>query len=125
MSIQLEPRENGHVLYYTFTDPWSAAEIGPRTMEAARYCGEARFKVHSIFDLRASKNIPTGVINARRDIAVLNHPNAGYTAIVGATRLARSVADILKNLIRFDRMLFFDSADEAWTFIRQAITSES
>jgi hypothetical protein len=126
MPITIEQREDGRVLYYNFTDPWTVSDVVATSAQVQSYIEGAAHKVHTLADLRRSKNLPQGLLHARRALAILfNHQNAGETAIVGASRLAQSMGEIIAQLIHLDRMTFFGHEGEALTHIRHAIANEN
>ena len=126
MPISVEPRESGHVLYYAFIDPWTIADVSSVGVQAQTYLENATGKVHNVVDLRQSKQLPQGILHARHAFAVLfDHRDAGETVIVGASRLARAMGELIAELLHFGRMKFFEQEGEAWTHIRQAIAADN
>jgi hypothetical protein len=124
MPITLEPIENGHVLLYTFTDPWQVDDLTVFYAKVNGYLDETTYAVHSMADLRASKGlVPQGMLRARSGLN-LSHPNNGYVVVVGVTGLARQVAELLFTVANFDRIKFFDNMDEALQFLRLAISQK-
>jgi hypothetical protein len=124
MPITLEIRENGHILYYVYTDPWQIIDMNTTIKIAEAHYNRVNFKVHSIINLSGSRQVPQGLIHARRSVSTLKHPNNGNAIIFGASNLIKTLGDVLIKLVRYDRVNFFDTEEQAWTHARKLIGGE-
>ena len=124
MPVTLELRENGYVLLYTIRGRWDVSELIALFPEEKRNRDAAQHTVHAIVDLRAGRNIPTGLTRVRHGPGP-THKTAGYVALIGVPLLTRPLAVAIYRLLQFDRYKFFDSDTEAWAFIREKIATES
>ena len=123
MPAQVALEENGYLLHYTYSDPWTIAEMEQVNGESLKYYNEAKHKLHVLVDIRGSKNAPSGMLRARNN-PDLKHPNGGQIAVVGAAGVVKSVGEVLLRLSRFDRALFFDSMEPALEYIQGEIANE-
>jgi hypothetical protein len=126
MPIKLEIRENGHAFYYVYADPWSVPELLKIDAEiVAPHLSSATHKVHSVVNMKASRQIPSGLLQIRRGIVGMKHPNSGLAAIVGAPMFIQTLNDTVTRLAHFERGKLFKTEDEAWAFIRDVIAREA
>jgi len=123
MPASVELRENGRVLYYVFTEPWTLDDMRAVTRKARPLYDAARTKVHVLFDARGMSSLPSGLLTARNNPDV-RHPNSGHIAMVGASPLVHMIAETITRISRFNRIKFFQTEDEAWAYLRQVIADE-
>ena len=120
MPILIDLIENGHVVQYTVSDPWSPSEILPAKEQSHVIFGKAQHKLHVIADLRgASLNL--GLLNAvQQVIGGEPLPNSGEVVVLGIGRMMRMIASpILKIAAGSDPVSFFDTQQEALTYLRK------
>jgi hypothetical protein len=123
MPVTMEYVENGRVLLYTFTDPWDAQDLMGFYAETRAYLDKAEHKVHTLVDVRNARRVPTRVMDLRRG-PDWSHPNSGHVAVVGAATAISIFVQAVFRISRFDRVQFFNTMDEAWTYLRKLIAAE-
>jgi hypothetical protein len=123
MPVTQELIENGRILLVTFSDPWTAQEMVSLFPEARRFYDAAERPIHILIDTRRSKMPAPNALRAR-EAPALRHPMSGSAAIVGASAIARAVAEVALKLAHFDRAAFFDTYEEGLAFLRARIAEE-
>jgi hypothetical protein len=123
MPAQVTLEQDGYLLHYVFSDPWTIAEMERVNTESLGYYNAAKHKLHVLVDMRGSKNAPTGMMRARNN-PDLKHPNSGKIAVVGVTPLIRNVGEALLKLAHFNRAAFFDDMEAALEYLRKEIANE-
>jgi hypothetical protein len=120
MPILIDLIENGHVVQYTVTEPWSPSEILPAKAKSHEIFGAAKHKLHVLVDIRkASMNL--AVVNAAQQVIGGEQlPNSGEIVVLGVGKMLRMVAaPILKIAAGSDPVTFFDTTQEALTYLRK------
>ena len=115
--------ENGYLLHYIYSDPWTITEMERVNAESLAFYNAAKHKLHVLVDMRGSKNAPTGMMRARNN-PDLKHPNSGKIAVVGVTPLIRNVGEALLKLAHFNRAAFFDEMEPALEYLRAEIAKD-
>ncbi len=123
MPTKVELRENGRVLHYIFTEPWTLKDMEEAAAKARTYYDAADRKLHVLFDARAISSLPSGLLRARNN-PDMRHPNSGHIAVVGASTVLQVIAETILRITRFQRARFFQSEDEAWAYLRRIIAEE-
>lgn len=124
MPITVETREDGHVRYFVITDPWRTSDLIAQYPSDREYRDSVDFTVHMVMNVSKMKQIPPGLLVARKDAPALSHRRSGNLVMIGAGGFARIMAETIFKLAHYDRALFFDSEEEGWQYIRQAIAEE-
>jgi hypothetical protein len=126
MPITVELRENGHVIYAVFAFPYTLQDaIDNREKEKAlrdKGCG----MIHSLLNMSAGGKPPNGVLKVAREGPSFIHPTRGKIAIVGASFFSQTIVQMASKLARrrFENIHFFQSEEQAWTFLREQIAQE-
>jgi hypothetical protein len=123
MPVTIEYVENGRVLLYTFSDPWDANELAASYAGTREYLGKAHHKVHTLVDVRSARRVPSRVMDLRRG-PDWSHPNSGHVAVVGSATAISIFVQAIFRLSRFDRIRFFNTLDEGWTYLRKLMAEE-
>jgi hypothetical protein len=124
MPIIQELRENGHILFVKFSDPWTVAELEVRYTEDREIRDVSRFLVHSLVDVTELRYLPSGFIPVARRTPAFTHPKRGEVAVVGASIFVQRIAEVLILVTRAASLKFFRSHDEALVYLRQVIRKE-
>src|SRR5579871_211608 len=124
MPVNLEQRENGHVISFIITEPWDIQDLLAPVARYYAYMESAKFTVHTLYDLRALHSFPSGVFNIRKLIRSNMPTHTGYRVIVGVTGLAQTLVKAVFALGRAPNVVFFGSMDEASAFLRRLIADE-
>jgi hypothetical protein len=117
MPILYSLREHGHIEHVIISEPWTLQDLIIVYKQRKDAFDNALHKIHSLVDIRTVTTIPLGVISFTVKNSLERHPNFGFMAIVGASRLLRGVADTLLQLAHYDRATYFDMESEAWAFL--------
>src|SRR5690348_8221445 len=117
MPATVELRENGRVLYYVYSDPWTLADMEQVGKEATKLYDAASRKLHVYLDARKMKTVPTGVLRARNN-PDMRHPNSGQIVIVGAARIIQVMAETVLKLTHVNRLKFYQDEQEGWAYLR-------
>ncbi len=123
MPITYDIRENGHIFYFVFTDPWTIEELIPLVEQGKIDRSKATHKIHIFVDLHAAETSPKNAIGAHVATG-LAHPNTGYMAVWYRKSLIKALTQIVLQLVRFDRVKFFENEADAWAFLRERIAAE-
>lgn len=123
MPVTMELRENGRVLYWVITDPWKVKDLIPLVRETRRLFDSARHKIHSLTNDIHTRQIPAGVLRLR-EVGPWSHPASGQLAVVGLPALGTALLDVIAPVTCFDRAKYFNTEEEAWAYLRQAIAEE-
>lgn len=122
MPITINLIEDGHIVHYTVSDPWTTDEILPAKAHSHEVFGGARHTLHALADLRgAAMNL--GLIQAAQQMMGGEPlPNSGEIAVVGVSRLIRMVAAPILTLVAGDNPVsFFDTVPDATAYLRRKI----
>lgn len=125
MPATLELRENGHLVWTKFTDPWTLAELETIGKEERNLRDNSKEIIHSLVDVREMKRIPPGLINVARRMPILNHPTRGHMVVVGASAFATALVETLIKITRATKIKFFKTEEEAVEYIRKVIAEEA
>jgi hypothetical protein len=123
MPVTMEPCENGHVLRFFISEPWTAREMASVYPASRAYHDKAPHKVHSLLIVEA-RQVPPGLLQLRQGPPSLVHPNSGQTVVVGAGAVIRTISEVIFKILRYDRGKFFNTEEEALAYLRQVIDRE-
>ena len=123
MPIKNELIENGHVLLSVYETPWGLEDLVGFNALAAKHYAQATHKIHLLIDARQMGTIPYGVLRSRA-YSHFTHPRSGAIAVVGASTIARALAETVLRLAHFDRAKFFMTQEEALEYLRTVIARE-
>lgn len=123
MPARIDLLEDGYVIRYDISDPWTMEEMFACYDQAKPLYDAANHKIHMLVNLEASRNLPHGVLRVRQDPG-LSHPNGGTVALVGAATFVRAIAETILRLARNNQAKFFDKEELAWVFLRENIKKE-
>ncbi len=124
MAVNFTLLEEGRIEYFVFSEPWTIQDLMLLRAQRKQYLDEAAYKVHTLVDVRHIKKIPPGLIPYACKSPIISHNNTGYTAIVGASRLVRSVSELVCRSVGYHRIIFFETEADALEFLRQHISQE-
>jgi len=119
----MELEENGRVIHYIATDPWTIDEMMKLTQQATKIYDESSVRVHTLIDMSRARSLPQGIMRARTNVD-FNHPKAGQMVIVGANMLVKTISNVVAKLASFDRIVFFETEEQGWEYLRATIEKE-
>src|SRR5437667_9507401 len=93
-SVQL--CENGRILHYVFSDPWTITEMDAAARKATQYYEVADKKLHVLLDARRMRHVPPGVLRAARTNPDIRHRNSGQIALVAPAKLIEVMGQTIK-----------------------------
>jgi hypothetical protein len=125
MPVKCELRENGHVVYITVTDPWTAHELQAIYSVERPFFDQAHHRVHTLANLTAAHRVPSGLLGARNGSPHVFHPNKGEIVVVGANSLIQMLLNTVIRVVRFEGLKLFATEEEAWAYLRELIASET
>src|SRR5689334_9292854 len=122
MPITQEICENGYVIFYVMTDPWTVTELLNLYPAETVYRDQVGHQVHCLVDASQVHTAPArGIIGLRNNTPSFVHPTAGQFVVIGANTFLSLVGQTIFNLLRFDKGKFVKTEDEAWTYLRSFI----
>jgi hypothetical protein len=121
MPVTMELRENGHVAYYHFSEPWQTTDLTSLYPRDIAHRDSVNFLVHTFMNVSTIKNIPIDIIRARQGAPAFTHRRSGQLVMVGAKMLARRSAEMIFRLAHYERAKFFDTEEQGLAYIRQFI----
>jgi hypothetical protein len=123
MPINIEVIENGRIIRCIYQSPWGTQDQAEFNKRAAAHYGRSAHKVHMLMDARHVGTPPPGSL-AFRSHAPLTHPNSGVIAVVGGSTLMKTLAETVLRLRHSNKARFFNTEEEAMTYLRQVIAEE-
>ena len=121
MPVTFDLREQGRVIYFKISEPWTMQEVldGFTQTQAIRdkiYAEDPQRRVHSLIDLMEVTNAAPGVLRSRRAPGI-THPGRGEYVVAASYLLARDLMATVFKVMHIDGKLF-SSLDEAWAYLR-------
>jgi hypothetical protein len=124
MPVTTDLLENGRIIRLCTVSPWTIDQTFEAYKIAETHFDTAPHKLHSLVDVSDLGSIPSGVMKVR-NAPFVHHKNSGQMAVVGAQKLARTLAETMLKVSNFKRAKFFDTYDEALDYLKQIITDEA
>lgn len=125
MAIDVDFLENGRIVRVTFSEPLTMADVREafKKDQLHRDAATNGRKIHALINTQAIRRLPPGVLEGRRSPSLV-HPTSGQVVVVGASPFARTISETVFRLVRFERVQFLDSVDEALAYLRSMIAEE-
>lgn len=123
MPASVELTENGHVLHYVFTDPWTLEDMVVVTRQGKLHYDQSAHKIHVLLDVTQARRVPPCVLTARSN-PDLTHSNSGHIVIVGASGVVKAMGDLIVKVIGTKKVSFHEDETEAWASLRAIIAEE-
>src|SRR5258706_10968506 len=124
MPVKMDVRENGHVLYYLFSDPWKTSDLTLLYPRDLAHRNRVDYPVHTLMDLTNAQQVPPGIFTARLGAPAFSHPYGGQILMIGTKPFVRAVAETIFKLAHFEMVKFMNTPDDAWDYIRRVIDQE-
>jgi hypothetical protein len=125
MPIKMELVENGQVIHYVFTDPWTVPELMKLYEQNQAIRDKSPRKIHTLVNLTRARHLPHGTLSARAYSPDGSHPRAGFIVIVGAQTYLRTILDLAFHLLRTDRFKFVNTEEEGWAILQGILRGEA
>src|SRR5260370_32319239 len=123
MPVATTVLENGRVVRFEITDPWVAQDLNKAHYSMRSYYESAPLPIHTLVDVTKTRVLPPNAISARSTSPALRLKH-GLLAIVGATNLVETVANVSFQLLHYHKAKFFKTEESALTYLRDAIAKE-
>lgn len=123
MSITLESREDGWVVFYTLCTPISFQELMGLQPKDLELRNAVNHTVHELIDATGVTAIPEHPLRAWT-FPSLTHPRAGMIVVARGNNLVRSASKDIHQLAHLRPPVFVDTLDEGWALLRNLIAAE-
>ena len=123
MPITVESIENGHILFIVPSERWDMLDVRQAQAKILAHIESVDFIVHSLLDLQHVHRPPSHVIGTH-GLNMLHDPRRGYLAIYGASRLLRSICNVLFRMEQFHMFRIFVTREQALDFLHSVIAAE-
>lgn len=123
MPIELTMMENGRIAFFKFTDPWTADDVVQINHDEMAVLEHTPTLIHTIADLTGCKHLPEKLLQLRH-LPTLTHKMMGYRVMIGAPSPMKQIGRVLGQLTGNLKIVYVDTVDEAWAFIREKMTEE-
>ncbi len=123
MPASIELCEDGRILHYVFTGPWTLDDMVVVTPQGKAYYDQSSHKIHVLLDVTQARRVPPGVLTARNN-PDLTHPNSGHIVVVGASGVVKAMGDLIVKAIGTRKVSFHENVDAAWAYLRSLIAEE-
>ncbi len=120
MPATAEIFENGRILKYVVSDPWTMDDIVHITREGKQIYDTSPQRVHLLADLTGTRRVPPGFLSVR-NVPDLNHPNSGHIALVGAAGVVRAMVELVARIFPGDKVGYYETEAEALAYLRSLI----
>lgn len=123
MPMDMTVMDDGRVLYIKASYPLTSIEIRTITQQSSTYLEQSPYTVNTVVDVRELKSLsPEAMkIDSYRG---MKHPKQGVVAMVGANNTLRAIANALVGALGLSTMRFFATDEEAFAWVRAAISEQ-
>lgn len=125
MPLSISLSQDDHVILYTFTDPWTVAEIRTLFSQEKVYRDQHPFTIHTLIDVSQIRTLPPGMLTMRQEAPSLKHERSGQIVIVGALQPGRALMETIFRVTRYQRVRFVENLAEGWDYLRSVIAQET
>jgi hypothetical protein len=123
MPATAELLEEGHILKYVVSDPWTMDDIYHITREGKQVYDNSPHRVHLIVDVTQTHRVPPSFLSVR-NVPDLNHPNSGHIAVIGAAGMVKIMVDLVARFFPGDKVTYFSGEAEALDYLQGVIAEE-
>lgn len=118
-TVSLENTEFPFVVRMVWAQQVNEADVLPMFMDLSRRLNASPRPMIVIVDLSNKPQMPLTETLTGAMSGPFGHPNLGYWVMIGSTRVARIVENVLTKVLRNRNTIWFDTNEEAFAFIRQ------
>ncbi len=123
MPVDVRLSDDEKYLIYKITEPFQMADLYEAYKIERHYRDEKPYILHSIVDMSGLNHIPPNWLTAKAGPG-LTHPRSGQILFVGLSRPYRIIIDIIMRVMRYNRMQFFNTWEDAQAYMEELIASE-
>ncbi len=124
MPVDVQLSEDRTHLIYSFTEPLDMAEIFEAYKQEKEYRDSVPHTVHSIVDMSQIRRIPPKWLAAKAGPG-FTHPRSGEILIVGVSRSLEIILRTIVQIVRYTRVKFFRTRQEADDYIAELILRDA
>jgi hypothetical protein len=124
MPLLLEHIEQGYANHVTCVDPWNLDDAHTILGRILEYMNTIDFTVHGVVDVTQTRHVPSGIMTLDIE-SITGHPRCGFIVLYGGATLVRAQMQLVFRLEQFKRFYMVDTLEQAITFVRDAVASES
>lgn len=118
-TVYLENTEFPFVVRMVWEQQVNEADVLPMFTMLTRQLNASPRPMTVIVDLSNKPQMPLTETLTGAMSGPFGHPNLGYWIMIGSTRVARIVENVLKKVLRQHNTIWFDTHEEAYAFIRE------
>src|SRR5258708_35539893 len=107
MPMTMEPREDGRILRFVFTNPWNLTDVAQVFEKDQAFRDRATTTVHALVDCSDIDTLPPGTLNVARLSPSYNHRTKGHIAAFCASKSIQVIGNLLALLVPLHDMKFF------------------
>jgi hypothetical protein len=122
MPVDFSILDDGTIVRYVLSEPWSYEEYAPAESQDIAHRDSVEHTVHNLTIARV-RSVPLGLLQTR-NAPTFTHRTAGHLAIVGPHKIVQLFAQTIIRLANYDRARFFETEEEALTYLRELILKE-
>lgn len=122
MPVDVQLHESQRYLIYKMVDPVNMEQLMAAYRQEKIYRDSVEHTVHSIVDMSQMKRIPPNWLLAKAGPG-LTHPRSGEMLFVGVSVGVKMILQTILKIVRYQRIRFFDTREEADTHMRHVLNS--
>lgn len=127
MGIEVVWDDDEHTMVrYIMEDPWTWDDLGNAFRQTHAMMDTVEHKVHSIMDMRKTRNIPSHAFTRIKQAGVNDpgHPNhSRLTVFVGASLFAKALLSVIGRTYRglndYNDFRFVETLEQAYTLLEK------
>ncbi|MBZ0291770.1 MAG: hypothetical protein K8L99_04310 [Anaerolineae bacterium] len=120
MPVNVELSENKRYIIYNIIEPLVMEELLDAYKQEKVYRDSIPHVMHSIVDMSQIRKIPREWLTAKSGPG-LTHPRSGTMLFVGISPGLNILIRTITKFMRYDRMQFFDTREEAEAYMQELI----
>jgi hypothetical protein len=116
MPVHIRMSEDQTHVIYEFEEPLEIQEVMEAYGKEKDFRNAVSHTVHSIVDMSTIRRVPPNWLVAKAGPG-LTHPRSGRMLFVGISHGLRIIIQTILKIMRYDRMKFFATREEAETYM--------
>jgi hypothetical protein len=123
MPVEIQFSPDKRYIIYKLSDPLDMNDLQRSYVTEKEFRDSVEHTVHSIVDMSGIKGIPRNWLSAKTGPG-LKHPRSGKMLFVGISNALKSLVGLILQIMRYDRMEFFNSYAEAEAKMQQLLKED-